>query len=492
MEHKVTLLIKDSSLSLDHPTAEEGNLLIEGDNLDALEALAFTHQNQVAFICIDPPYNTRQTNKDWGYQDKLKHDEWVDMMRARLRAAEEVLTPNGVIAIFIDDNELPRLWLLCDEIFGAKNRLGTCMVRKNSQGSRNNVRNTIPQQWDAVLVYSMDREAMCLNPIKVDEKEKKNKLCEECATSLEAADKKEPKPKKKTKKTDEKWRDFSAYSGNVSAKNNPNLIYPIYADPNTGEVSLEESDRHTLLVTPGVNHSKGFEKAWRHTAEAAKTHGVENFRARCNQKGRWIIEAKKKRVVKAEEKGITHRTDFITDWMDSAQVCNKNGEKRLKELLGKSGAFPNPKPVEVIRVLTETFTEPDSIVLDFFAGSGTTAEAVLEQNKRDNGDRKFILVNEAEDEENKVKAICRKVTLERLKALQPEYPFSVAGYTLMKIRHYDGDIFSERVWDHVTDTLNIRRLSFPDDSESEKVFLGEEGDTDNLWIPEVLMIKEGE
>ena len=371
----------DESLSC-NPSAAEDNFIIRGDNLYALKALLPRYANRVKCIYIDPPYNTG--NKDWIYQDDVnnppmqewfrehspvdnedmeRHDKWLCMMWPRLHLLKELLAEDGVIFISIDDNEQHHLRMLMDEIFGDENFVAIITVRSNPGGRDYG---GIARTHDYVIAYRKTL-ATELNSIAV-EVEKILPLTDEEGRFM--------------------VRELRNRNVRFNNLNRPNLYYPIYVNP-------DEPDENDLYTVSLVNtegwvevfplESQGIKTVWRWQKETVLQNLNRNVMGKKKRDGNFQIVEKYRKDTK-RERSILSDKDFR----------NERGTLTLKSIFNGQSPFDYPKSDLLINRLIELGTDKDSIVLDSFAGSGTTAHAVLALNKEDGGNRKFILV-ECED-----------------------------------------------------------------------------------------------
>ena len=340
------------------------NIFIEGDNFHALSVLNYTHQGKVNVIYIDPPYNTG--NKSWKYNndyvekdDNFKHSKWLSFMSKRLLLAKKLLTQDGVIVVAIDDYEIHTLRLLMDEIFGEKNRMGTITVVHNPRGR--NDEKFFATSHEYLLVYALNEELAQLGHFK---------LTDDDVDSYS------------------KFDDISAYSetpfirtgNNSTRESRPNLYYPIYWNSKNGSLSLAKKAGSVELLP--INEA-GEEKTWR--------WGKDTFEAKkdtelvCREVKGTPRLFKKRRLT--DSKGKKPKTV----WSEPRYDASAHGIMVLQKLFGEKDSFPYPKSIYAVKDILELLTKPDSLVLDFFAGSGTTGHAVSLLNKDDNGRRKFIL-----------------------------------------------------------------------------------------------------
>ncbi len=366
----------------------DDNLIIHGDNLHALKALLPRYSGKIKCIYIDPPYNTG--NEGWCYNDKVnspmitewlkqngvgiddleRHDKWLCMMWPRLQLLKELLSDDGVIFISIDDNEQHRLRLIMDEIFGEENFLAQLIIKCNPGGRDYG---GIALTHDYVLVYSKQ--------LNVD-----------LNLTLDT-NKKFPY---RDERGDFELRELRNRNIKFNVKNRPNLVYPFYIDKNTvdkdglHEISMDRKQDFLKLLPL---KSQGVQTVWRWSKDKSKKHLNKNIKAKKKNDGSFMIVEKYRSSYKRE------RSIF-----DEKEMRNEHGTAILKSLFSqKSNVIEYPKSPELIKKLINLGSSKDDTILDSFAGSGTTAHAVLDLNKEDNGNRKFILV-ECEDYADKVTA----------------------------------------------------------------------------------------
>lgn len=345
------------------------HLVIEGDNYHALSVLNYTHMGKIDIIYIDPPYNTG--NKDFIYNDRFvdredsfRHSKWLSFMAHRLRLAKNLLAETGVIFISIDDNEQAHLRLLCNQIFGEENFAG-CVCRATGTTTGQDAAK-IGSSFDYLLVYKKS-DQFILGGIPLNEVD---------ANRFSGQDEKGQYSVLQLRKT-----------GNSDRREDrPNMYYAIQ--------SPEGED--VFPVGPS-----GYESRWRFAKETYKKY--------CD---RDLIVWKKSRsgelspYVKYYLEGRTKQVSNIWNDVDG----NKKGSLELKEIFGKK-VFDNPKPTALIERILQIGGNNAAIILDFFAGSGTTGHAVLKLNEEDGGTRQFILCSTNDEKE----PIVDKVLYPRIK-----------------------------------------------------------------------------
>ena len=365
------------------------NLFIEGDNLEVLKLLQKSYAGRVKMIYIDPPYNT---GNDFVYKDNyteplgdyLKktqqvdengellisnpraagrfHSNWLNMIYPRIRLSKNLLRPDGVIFVSIDDNEMHHLRQVMNEVFGEENFVALLVVQLNPRGRT--LDRYIAKTHEYILVFTNDPDVESLHQIA------------KIGKALEAYNKSD---------SEGRYRELELRNRNpvFTRANRPNLYYPFYVDPSSGRVSLERSDEFSVEVYP--RNSKGDDGCWTWSKDKARKNN-ELLLARQVNTGSWRVFRKDY----IPEDGATTKAKSI--WLDSS-INNEHGKEELGRLFGKP-PFDFPKAVDLVRKCLEIGTAGDDeeIILDFFAGSCTTAQAVFEMNRSDGGSRRFIMV----------------------------------------------------------------------------------------------------
>lgn len=374
LEKKYSFSGMDQSLN-----NSKDNKIIRGDNLEVLKSLLPEYEGKVNCIYIDPPYNTG--NEGWAYNDAVndprikkwlgdvvkkegedlsRHDKWLCMIYPRLKLLHRLLAHDGVIFVSLDDNEIFHFRLLMNEIFGESNFLAQIIVQSNKRG------HTYKQ------IAKTHEYLLCFGKSTLSEL---GELSTE-GTNLPEKDSFGSFSSRELRNRNPKFGRF----------NRPNLFYPIYARPGVVDesgnylVSLEEHP-DSFRIEPF--NSEGVESCWRWGKEKfilkTKAETTEFLYARQTREGAWrVFEKYRKETVKA--KSIWTETKYISE----------QGTTELGRL-GLASEFEFPKPVDLIVDCLELCDNDEAIVLDSFAGSGTTAQAVLRLNASDGGTRRFIL-----------------------------------------------------------------------------------------------------
>ena len=365
------------------------NLYIEGDNLEVLKLLQESYLGRIKMIYIDPPYNTgndfiyrdnfgvnkKEYEEDLGLMDYdghrlfrntdsngRFHSDWCSMIYSRLMLARNLLTDDGVIFISIDDNEIDNLMKICDELFGDSNFVG-CISRATGTTTGQDA-NKIGSSLDYCVVYSKSSQ-FTLNGIDMDEKDMKR---------FNESDSKGRYSTLQLRKT-----------GNADRKEDrPNMFYPVKA-PDGSDV---------YPFGPGDYLSR-----WRVAQDSYEKLVAEDMIVwkKSSEDNLPVVDGYKKSAwtpyVKYYLEGRTKQVSNLFQDIEG----NKKASIVLKDLLGSKGVFDNPKPVEFMTRLIQISTSNDSLILDFFSGSATTAHAVMQFNAERGTTRKFILVQLPEE-----------------------------------------------------------------------------------------------
>jgi adenine-specific DNA-methyltransferase len=346
------------------------NLLIEGDNYHSLSVLNYTHKGKVDVIYIDPPYNTGA--KNWKYnndyidkEDSYRHSKFISFMSSRFQLAKKLLSKSGIIICAIDDYEIHNVRHLMDEVFEENNRLGTIVVVHNPRGRNDD--KFLATMHEYLLVYAKNKEKATVHHFELNEE----------AIS------------KYNKKDDISFYNETSFirTGNNSLREErPNLYYPIYFDIKKKTLSLNEKINSTKLLP--IN-GKGEHRTWRWGKDTfIEKKETELFVKKVKNQFRIY---KKRRLIDSQG------TKPKTVWADSKYDASSNGIMLLQKMFSASNTFSYPKSIHAVEDILGITSNKNSLLLDFFAGSGTTGHAVLNLNKKDNGNRKFILCTNNEN-----------------------------------------------------------------------------------------------
>lgn len=378
------------------------NIYIEGDNLEALKLLQETYLGKIKVIYIDPPYNT---GKDFVYHDKFSsridvykgissdydemgnrlyinstangryHTDWLNMMYSRLNVARTLLADDGFIFISIDDNEQANLKKLCDEIFGSYNFVGQIIPIMNPRGSQSSAGIAVNHEY--LLVYQKTSSAK-LNGLALNDKQKAeyNK-----SDSIGV------------------YREIGLRKRGADSRreDSPTLFYPIYYNPDTNEIFLENK-KGTLSIIPKL--SDGSEGRWRWS----KKKVLEN-------KDKLLVRTVKKSS--GEEEFDIFEKDYltiqkrrkVTSLWNEKSMNNEFATELIKKLFDGKVVFEYTKPIDLMKKILDIASDKNAIIMDFFSGAASMAQAVLESNADNNWNQRFIMIQipqeiKTEDNEN--------------------------------------------------------------------------------------------
>ena len=422
------------------------NMIIRGDNLEALKALLPRYEGRIKCIYIDPPYNTG--NEGWVYNDNVndpkikrwlgevvgkegedltRHDKWLCMIYPRLKLLQKLLADDGVIFISIDEIEHRYLELVMDEIFGSANRIDTFVWQNNYGGGAKS--NYVVHLHEYVLCFAKNISTVGKIELPPDD----NIL-------------------KYYKYKDEKFDTRGPYRlqplATTSMDDRPNLRYPLYYE----------------------GHEVWPAKQWFWSKERALEAQANDELVFSEKNGKWTVNYKQYLNGADGTQRKSKPYSIITG------IYTQAGTKAIKEIMGSGKAFDFPKPPELIMYFLQMITSEDDIILDSFAGSGTTAHAVLNMNKADGGHRKFILVEMMDYADSitaeRVKRVIRgygegKNTVE---GTGGNFSFYDLGEPLLHGDVLNENVGAEKIREYVyfTDT----KASLPESHPDEPYFMG--------------------
>lgn len=377
------------------------HILIEGDNLEALTALTYTHSGKIDVIYIDPPYNTG--NKDFVYndtfvdsEDSFRHSKWLSFMSRRLKIAHKLLSNTGVIFISIDDNEQSQLKLLCDEIFGERNFVTKCDWRKKTGA---NDAKDIATITESIMVYTNNREQTLQNSI----------------WNRDESSRDMHRFKFQDEYVETRGRYYLDTLDRGGLQYSDSLNYGIKA-PDGG--IIYPNGRNTFINDGWI---------WKWSKEKVDW-GIENG----------FLEFVKSKKSSGSKYTIKYKVYENVDNEGSIKVkvgrafsnlilepINQQGNAEMTSIFEGKSPFSNPKPMGLIIYLLKTVDRPEITILDFFAGSGTTLHCVMQMNAEDGNNRKCILITNNENQ------ICEQVTYVRADR-------AIRGYTTPKGEQVEG------------------------------------------------------
>jgi adenine-specific DNA-methyltransferase len=434
---KLSLLPKGEAPSL------EGNLIIEGDNLLALKALLPTHAGRIKCIYIDPPYNTG--NEGWVYNDNLtqpqfkewigqtvgkesedacRHDKWCCMMYPRLQLLRELLRDDGAVFVSIDDNEVHHLRMLLDEVFGIDNFVACACWQKKYSAS--NDHQGVAPMHDFLLIYRRSEafERNLLPRTHQQDKAYKNP---------------DDDPRGSWKPAD--------YTCNKTKEERPNLFYSI-RNPFT-EKDVWPDEKRVWAYSEDVTEDNIAKKLlWWGKDGSNSTPALKN-------------------LLSDVQAGLVPTT-----WWPQEDVGHTDeAKKEVQRILGTLGATITPKPVDLLRRVLRIATAPNDIVLDSFAGSGTTGHATLALNKEDGGNRRFVLIQmpfDNKEDEKKGLNVCQHLTLQRVARTIKGYEFSNQAGKKNKVEGLGGSFTYARLGPRLFGEYKVWEKEMPAPEELAK------------------------
>lgn len=427
------LLKKVKSLSVGDNSQ---NLIVHGDNLEALKALMPYYQGKVKCIYIDPPYNTG--NESWVYNDKVnspkikkwlgkvvgndsedlcRHDKWLCMIYPRLKLLKQLLREDGIIFISIDDSEITHLRTVMDELFDEKNFLAQ-IIWHRKRGKDNSAK-YFSRVHEYVLVYAKNSELATINKIELEDRTKE------------------------------------AYRNPDKDVRGPYRLLGAWARGTQG------GSKYSFVSKSGKKFS---ERLWLVNRETMEKYDSENRLV-------FVGDNIYRKLFLSEHSGAIPETI----WLDTSNAANASDE--IKEIFGKQ-LFETPKPTPLIKRILQVATNSDSLILDSFAGSGTTGQAVLDLNRSDKGNRKFILI-ELEDK------VAKEITVERIKHVIKTQNYS-DGFEFCELDkplfNEDGQIEDECSFEQLATYIYFTETHTNLDKKSiSGNFIGDSGDT-NFYL----------
>lgn len=448
------------------------HILIEGDNLEVLTALSYSHAGMIDVIYIDPPYNTG--NKDFVYNDSFvdkedgyRHSKWLSFMNKRLKIAKGLLSDKGVLFISIDDNEFAQLKMLCNEILGEENHISTLATIMNLKGNQDEFGFAGTHEY--TLVYCLSHDNCVLGQLPIAEEE---------LDEWQSDDKGYYK----------KGANLKSTGINAPREKRPNLFYPILIDKTTKAVSTITQDEFELIYDKALKMhdeaylsqlrlkyknlgyifllplTSGKEMSWR--------WGIQKVRAESDElivsmKGNDVSIYKKQRPQLGDMPSKKPKSVFY-----KPEYSSGNGKAELISVLGES-LFGYPKPLQLIKDFLTISYYKEARILDFFAGSGTTLHATMQLNAEDGGHRQCILATNNEN------GICENVTYERNRRVIQGYTTpkgeEVVGLMHNNLRYYKTQLVSrdKTVKNlRLLTSLSTDMLCIRNDVYSEKTFAG--------------------
>ena len=433
--HNIPIFVEDEERKITVDEKLPYNFLLEGDNLHSLKLLEKTHKGKIDVIYIDPPYNTG--NKDFIYDDSFvdktdgyAHSKWLSFMEKRILIARELLSDDGFIFLSIDDNEVFQLKLLCDGIFGENNFIVSLPRQTKKSGKTTG---SFSKNHDYVLVYSKGSLVNFKMKSHID---------------------------KEYKYKDEFFEERGLYKLNQtldydSLSYSKSLDYPLEIE---GEIFYPGSSEKLWKMRQSGKYNRA-DWAWRWSRSLFNFAYKNGFvvikrkkdgSARIYTKTYANVNIEKTntdgyKIVSQDRTKATSSIEFTENI-----YSNDNAKKDLK-IVGLEKSFDYSKPISLVKEIIDFHRDKDIVVLDFFAGSGTTGHAVMQLNKEDGGNRKYILCTNNENN------ICEEVTYQRLKNIQEELPHNLKYYKTDFIPKfsYDEESISEKMMEHIRELIEL-------------------------------------
>jgi adenine-specific DNA-methyltransferase len=412
LKHNLPVFNEVESMSVDGKNSRPDHLLIEGDNYHALKALNYTHKSDVDAIYIDPPYNRGKEdfifNDDYvDEEDKYRHSKWLSFMSQRLRLSRDLLSQDGVIFISIGRDEFSQLKILCDEIFGEKNFIANFIWEKTQHFGRQ--KSNYYSNADYILSYAKQLHG----------DGKKELLVEKVKTDHE---------------------DAPLYNASNPEKSIRIPEGEVVFNIDDGKYTESTNDKYELLSPVRVRDGKNdnelkirFKSRWSQSKVDEQLEKGAKFWVKTNSFSIRVIYPESKKSHESLKQIIftNNNNELVAkDHLGQKVGVNEDGTKELNKMMGEQNIFQYPKPKSLIRYLLASIFDykkgkhkKDITVLDFFAGSGTTAHAVMDLNSEDGGCRKSISVTNNEG------GIAREVCQPRIKKAIEGYSYDSRGNT---------------------------------------------------------------
>lgn len=435
LEHNIPIFVEDEERKITANENEAYNFLLEGDNLHSLKLLEKTHKGKIDVIYIDPPYNTG--NKDFIYDDSFvdktdgySHSKWLSFMEKRLLIARELLSDDGFIFLSIDDNEVFQLKLLCDGIFGENNFIVSLPRQTKKSGKTTG---SFSKNHDYVLVYSKGSLVNFKMKSHID---------------------------KEYKYKDEFFEERGLYKLNQtldydSLSYSKSLDYPLEIE---GEIFYPGSSEELWKMRQSGKYNRA-DWAWRWSRSLFNFAYKNGFvvikrkkdgSARIYTKTYANVNIEKTntdgyKIVSQDRTKATSSIEFTENI-----YSNDNAKKDLK-MVGLEKSFDYSKPISLVKEIIDFHRDKDIVVLDFFTGSGTTGHAVMQLNKEDGGNRKYILCTSNENN------ICEEVTYQRLRNIQEELPHNLKYYKTDFIPKFSDneESISDKMMKHIRELIEL-------------------------------------
>lgn len=334
------------------------NLIIKGNNLLALHSLKKQFTGKVKLIYIDPPYNPESVANTFTYNNNFNHSTWLTFIKNRADISKNILDDDGLYCIAIDHYEVFYAGVLLDELFGRENRIGIIAVETNPGGRSDS--SFFATSHEYFIVYAKNISLAKINNLNLTEEQKKQYKLNDNVSDYKLV------PLRRT-------------GSNSTPDKRPNLNFPIFYNPENNEISLEEKKNFIKIMPLG---SDGVMRVWRWSKNKI-LKDISDIEIK-KSKDQYAVFVKDR--VKEGKKPKTM-------WYGSKYDASSHGTKLLQKFK-LNNTFSYPKPIHLLKDILQILTDKNDLVIDYHAGSGTTAHAVLELNKEDGGNRKFIMIEQ--------------------------------------------------------------------------------------------------
>lgn len=430
MKTRIPVFIEDETRKIRaNPEDKDYNFLLEGDNLHSLHLLEKTHAGRIDVIYIDPPYNTG--NKDFKYNDKFvdktdgyAHSKWLSFMSKRLEIARRLLSDSGVIFISIDDNEQAQLKLLCDEVFGEKNFLSQFIVENNPKGRKNSNFTSVTSEY--CLAYSKNREVAYF--VENIPKSSSDMRLDEEGNYVHNSGRRVVVGKNNFNKLVSNFLSEKHYSLYFRKQDR---AFRFIKEINIDELNYDLSEQGFIRY---ISHRDGEFVENTYTQNKLEELIHDNVLDFTDDK---IYEKNLRSTIRIKNLLINRKYEAIIDnkkQIFEIDLKTTSAKQQLAQLFGGESPFDYPKNLGLIRLLLTLNKRKNIVVLDFFAGSGTTGHAVAQLNKEDGGNRKYILCTNNEN------YICEEVTYKRLTNIQDDLPHNLKYFKTKFLSKDDEDL----------------------------------------------------
>ena len=449
--HNIPIFVEDENRKITANEDEPYNFLLEGDNLHSLKLLEKTHKGKIDVIYIDPPYNTGSDDENFKYNDcrvekndSYRHSKWLSFMEKRISIAKELLSDNGVIFISIDDNEVAQLKLLCDYIFGEVNFINTISVKMSEPTGvkMTHVGKRLPKLKEYLLFYKKTLSyEVELEELKIP----KSSWDSEYKILVEGVTREELDILKSIIQKENPTTDDIVVGDAIANKMKFSSINKLLSGIKTKEARNKILIQNSYRILRDVATSGGAK-----TLADAKKKNVqgEAFLILTPKKKMYLMKSVYNDFSSQPRCKLLFADQYleygIGDFWSDIKTTGLGDEGNIEFLNGK-------KPISLLKRVVQLYKKKEITILDFFAGSGTTGHAVMQLNKEDGGNRKYILCTNNENN------ICEEVTYQRLKNIQEELPHNLKYYKTEFIPKFsdDEESISEKMMEHIRELIEL-------------------------------------